>query len=380
MAKGIYVGIDNKAKKIKNLYVGVGYLAKRITKAYVGVGGKARLCYCLDYIAYYGTAENLLVGRSNLAAASTSDYAIFGGGRGNYEWSLMTTDFYDANLTKTQGSYLSDLRFNLAAVSSNNKAFFAGGQYSYTGFLNNVEIYNTYNSYYTSSLRYNKAELGASKVGNYALFAGGATTGSMHDNTASVDGFDTSSIRTLVTDLSEARSSLGGANTPSYALFAGGINTTGNGTNRVDAYNSSLTQSLPDTIKNSVRSVGASAGKKALFFASNAVTAFDDSLTSYLVQNVVTPNRSSPFCCSLDDFAIFAGGVDTSSDNHLSQVFVFDSSLSKTFPQELSAGRSGGAATSIGEFALFGGGYTSSGDGTGLPVTNVVDVYKVYKQ
>lgn len=43
MAKGIYYGIFNTARRIENVYVGVNNVARRVRKAYVGVGGVARL-------------------------------------------------------------------------------------------------------------------------------------------------------------------------------------------------------------------------------------------------------------------------------------------------------------------------------------------------
>ena len=43
MAKGIYFGVNNKARKVKGMYFGVNNKARKVTKGYVGVGGKARL-------------------------------------------------------------------------------------------------------------------------------------------------------------------------------------------------------------------------------------------------------------------------------------------------------------------------------------------------
>ena len=43
MATGAYIGVSDKAAKIKKIYIGVGGKAAKVTKAYIGVGGKARL-------------------------------------------------------------------------------------------------------------------------------------------------------------------------------------------------------------------------------------------------------------------------------------------------------------------------------------------------
>lgn len=45
MAKGEYIGVSGKAKKVKKMYVGIGGKAKKVKKAYIGVGGKAKLFY-----------------------------------------------------------------------------------------------------------------------------------------------------------------------------------------------------------------------------------------------------------------------------------------------------------------------------------------------
>lgn len=45
MAKGIYVGADNVARKVKKMYVGVDGIARRVKKAYIGVAGVARQYY-----------------------------------------------------------------------------------------------------------------------------------------------------------------------------------------------------------------------------------------------------------------------------------------------------------------------------------------------
>lgn len=45
MAKKLYIGVGNKAKKVKQLYIGVNGKARKVKKAYIGVNGKAKLFY-----------------------------------------------------------------------------------------------------------------------------------------------------------------------------------------------------------------------------------------------------------------------------------------------------------------------------------------------
>lgn len=45
MAKGVYIGSDSVAKKVKNMYIGVDGIARKIKKAYIGVNNIAKLVY-----------------------------------------------------------------------------------------------------------------------------------------------------------------------------------------------------------------------------------------------------------------------------------------------------------------------------------------------
>lgn len=40
-----YIGVNGKARKVKDIYIGVNGKARKVKKAYIGVNGKARLCY-----------------------------------------------------------------------------------------------------------------------------------------------------------------------------------------------------------------------------------------------------------------------------------------------------------------------------------------------
>lgn len=45
MAKGIYFGVGNVAKKIKGLYIGIGGAARTVVKGYIGINGVAQQFY-----------------------------------------------------------------------------------------------------------------------------------------------------------------------------------------------------------------------------------------------------------------------------------------------------------------------------------------------
>ena len=56
MAKGMYVGVADKARKVKSIYVGVDGKARKVKKVYVGdANGKARLCWSAELPVMSGT-------------------------------------------------------------------------------------------------------------------------------------------------------------------------------------------------------------------------------------------------------------------------------------------------------------------------------------
>ena len=124
MAKKAYIGVNGFARNIKKGYVGVGNTARRIKKAYVGVGGVARPCWP-GGLEYYGTITPLSVERSNLAATTVGNYALFGGGATRSYSNVV--DAYDASLTRSTPTALSVERSNLAATTVGNYALFGGG-------------------------------------------------------------------------------------------------------------------------------------------------------------------------------------------------------------------------------------------------------------
>ena len=75
MSKGIYIGVDNIARKVKKGYVGVDNKARKIKKGYIGVGGIARPFYSAEpEVTYYGAAPDLSAARNGLAAANVGNY------------------------------------------------------------------------------------------------------------------------------------------------------------------------------------------------------------------------------------------------------------------------------------------------------------------
>ena len=102
MAKDVYVGVSDEAKKVRKIYIGVSNKARKIKKAYIGVNGVAKLFYSVSAI-YKTTDFNISSGRfSHQVFPVNDDYIIIGGGYTSSD-SAVSGSFgaYDRNLTRT---------------------------------------------------------------------------------------------------------------------------------------------------------------------------------------------------------------------------------------------------------------------------------------
>ena len=111
---------------------------------------------------------------------------------------------------------LSAARGYLAAASTTNYAVFGGGNASGT-----VDAYNASLTRTIAPSMVGNKELAATKLGEFAIFGGGT---SVSNSTASnvVTSYDDSLTKTELTSLTTARGNLGAATIGNYAIFAGG--------------------------------------------------------------------------------------------------------------------------------------------------------------
>ena len=384
MAKKAYIGVDGVARKVKKGYVGVSSVARKIKKAYIGIGGVARPCWGGGELTYYGTVTALDIQRYNLAATTVGDYALFGGGYGNFNGTtyFATVDVYDETLTKLNSIELSTNsgRYSLAATTVGNYALFGGGYGNFNGTLmsnqkNIVDAFDTSLTLTTPLGLYNHAQsMGATTVGDYALFGGGYN----NDNSALayVTGYDSSLTRnTSVDAFNQARCHLAATTVGNYALFGGGKYSTIN--SYVDAYDTSLTRTSPTSLSYATCHLAATTvGNYALFAGGDndaglyyaTVNAYDTSLTR-TIQTDLSVNRGRLAATTVGNYAMFGGGY---SNAYREYVDAYDTSLTRTTPTNLSVGRGYFAATAVGNYALFGGGFSGSSS-----YQNIVDVYTI---
>jgi hypothetical protein len=59
MAKRVYIGVNDKARRVKKIYTGINNVARKVKKIYVGVGNIARLCYTAFVNVTYTSKKTL---------------------------------------------------------------------------------------------------------------------------------------------------------------------------------------------------------------------------------------------------------------------------------------------------------------------------------
>ena len=407
MGKGIYLGVNGAARKMKRAYIGVDGRARKVKKIYVGVEGKARLCYSAGLEKagnQYGLADELASYRYGLAAATVGNHALFAGGYGSpsgeSDSRRDTVDAYDTSLTHTMPTALSTPRYDLAGISFGNYALFGGGQGGANCHV--VDVYDTAltRSRPGSYLQQARHDLAGTACGSYALFGGGhnvtLTSNSSYKSWAvtpynNVEAYNTSLSR-QTTSLSQARGGLAAAAVGGYMLFAGGDSyATPNGVHQVsnyqprtpsavvDAFNASLTRTTATSLSVARYDLAATTiGGYALFGGGNtstggknapAASAVVDVYNASLTRTTATALSGARYelaATTVGDYALFGGGYNTSN---WGTVDVYDTSLTRTTGPNLFTERHCLAATTVGDFALFGGGILNT------TMDNSVDVY-----
>lgn len=253
---------------------------------------------------------------------------------------------------------------------------FGGGQDAYNNYKTAVVAYDT-SLVQSSPAAFAQSKVGhaAVSVGEYALFAGGATSTSGGSGTT-VYAYNTALTQSVPTALSWSNPYyLSGTKTRSHALFGGGGRATA-----VNAYDASLTRTSPAELAGAgYIAMSGSAGEYALFVGLSATgaaglvaCAYDASLTRVEL-TPLSVGRYGGASANVGDYVLFAGGNTDNSMPFLSAgtayVDAYDSSLTRSTAASLPIAVSDNGGTSLsGLYALFGGGYTT---GTNMPSNGV---------
>ena len=306
--------------------------------------------------------EGLSKGRYEFAATSVGDYALFGGGY-NSGSVLSDVDAYSTNLTHSTPTALDERRHRFTATANQSYALFGGGERysSETDYYPNVDAYNADLVHSTATdLSEGRSRLAATTVGDYSLFAGGRLTGGFSSD--KVDAYDNNLAQSTATALSLDRASLVATTAGEHAIFASGSKWSGsggNGVRNVDAYSGNLVHSTLADVTYYGYAAATAVGDYALFGASSntRVDVYNSSLVKLTPVNL-SDDKYEFAATTVGNFALFGGGRN--SNGEFSKVEGFDNNLVLHQFEDLSEGKSGLASTALNKYALFGGGYAST--------------------
>lgn len=204
-------------------------------------------------------------------------------------------------------------------------------------------------------------DMGFANVGNYLLFAGGATASSLGQESDVVEAYNTSAVRSNVTSLTN-RGLAKGASIGNVAIIASGYAYSG-AKDTVDSYNASLTKGTATPLSEARPIVSAGTDVYALFVTG---TAYSDSvLDAYntsLVRSTkagLSANRQGISGTDTKNYTLFGGGA-YSAGNYPTVVDAFNNSLIRSNPTGFSVARESYAAARVGNFAIFAGGQNGS--------------------
>lgn len=310
--------------------------------------------------------KNVYVGIDNLARRVKKVY-VGVGGVARLSYNADPLAYYGTATALSAG------RARMGATTIGNYALFAGGDASTSLYFTNVDAYNTSltRSTPTSALSAAKSSLAAASIGNYAIFAGGYNGTSTF---STVESYDTSLTKTSVKYALKAhQEGLQATTIGSYALFGGGAAGTTYSTNMC-AYNASLTQSSVTALSSCMYyGAATTVGDYALFGGGykgsyNAVVnAYNASLTRS-IPTALSSARRFIMATTVNGQALFAGGE--SGDVIYDTIDVYNTSLTRSTPVTLSTALYRGDATTVGDCAIVAGGY---GNGDYLAVANIFD-------
>lgn len=346
--KNIVLGAGGDAFVKPNASIPAQSTARKIKKGYVGIGDVARPFFGHNPIEYNGTTP-VGLGFEGLcylsgATAAGEGYAIVAGGKKKTGEVDDQIQIYAANLQGMLASPLDQARYWLSGGSVGKYAVFAGGATSATNTSSEVDAYDgSLTKLSPTNLSNSRCCMGSCSTsdGNYLLFAGGMTSYSVDalngDFTAAsytnrVNAYNTSLTRTTPSSLSQSKSNMGGAVAGDYSVFCGGFTSSG-ASDIFEAYNTNLTRTTLSTSLFDGR--GAMAGASAegtAFFAggsngttiTNLVHAVDSNLT---VTAIVGGLRYSVWLnggVEIGPYALFVGGNGNVSMHSLSAVDYYD--------------------------------------------------------
>lgn len=244
MAKKAYVGVSNKARRVKKIYIGISGKARKVRKGYIGIANKARLFFTHGTLKYHADYVNCTTANLRIAAASNDNYAYISDGE--------AVNSFDKDLVCSTASSLSAKRY---------------------------------------------ACEGANAAGQYALFGG--DNGVMSSSDTSVDAYSKTGTRTSATAFAEKLSDYRAGRNDNYAIFGP------SGTYcYATMYDASLTQTIVSTSGHDSKYCIADNGAYAIVYSGGYYSNYDN---LYHELPYVDAINTSGTVTALDDLALSHG-------------------------------------------------------------------------
>lgn len=198
MATALFLGVESKAKKVKNIYIGVDGKAKKVKKAWIGdANGKAKLFYSseLTQPTYTGTWEVTTIGNykymylkdsGTLTINDAGSYDLFcvGGGASGARYA----GYVGAHCGGSSGKTATALQKQLSAGTALTVTIGAGGVAHTSGYQTNAGGATSIGSLCSA--------VGATNAGMSGTKAGTGGSGGGRGGYASVDDNDNLDTRT----------------------------------------------------------------------------------------------------------------------------------------------------------------------------------------
>lgn len=403
MAKGAWIGVGGKARKIKNMYIGIGGKARKIKKAWIGVGGKARLFFSSDQVLTY------LKEITQSAAAPTANsrdmrHAVANGNHAMVMCRQKYADFFNASLTRSDiGFSSSSTQYgNQTACFTSSYNMIAGGGYSTSSNgsvdINELRAFNSSLTCTNGTLKVKISGVYSDTLNNYAFLCGGTQNRSGYSAYSSTTQIVNNSLTgQILSNLSTKKYRTSVRNLGNkYILVMGGRMGSGASssdyTKTVDVYDTSLTKlsnatALPaifisySSVKNDNYVIYNGFVRSSSW--GNQSVAYNNSLTQNTSVSALASTAVENATVSTEELGIFAGGRITNSSSAsglTANVECFNLSLTKTSGPALKTKRSQiSGAYYKGYVMIFGGitGEYEKNDNYYNTYTNTVSVYTV---
>lgn len=381
MAKGVYIGVNNSAKKVKQIYIGVNGQAKKVKKGYIGVNGQAKLFFSSENFTYDGvgnSSQALTTGRYSMMCSNwymndySPNYVYFAGGKTNSSSYSNVVNAYNSNLTRSTPSALTVSRSQGIGANNSVYTFIVGGTNGSA--QSTIDVYSestgTKSNYFTGYIAvYDLA--GGNAFGDVAMWGGGSTAVGSSNISSRVYYASSSSSTTAGTDLPVAVFQPSFAACSNRAFFAGGRNSSSTDLNTVSIYNSAITRTGNATGLSvaTFNVIGVSTPKYAYFISGNTTSAaqrYDSNGTKTSLSNA-NGNTSYFYGSGTGNgkWAMVCGG-ENYSDNAHSYISVYhEDGTTLNFTGNLSQSKEQLSACAIGNRIIVAGG-TTSYNGSGL--------------